>query len=321
MNEIINKNTKRSFGFTLTEVIIAISVVSALAAIGISKFPILVEKERVKAVERVLADMQASQRRYFQDTKTYANTKEKLDTEWKNVTGFAISVLNNASRVAMADRRPIKDYVLSVDAGGGITCSGEYCGLLAYSNDTLGGGEPDPPGCELECPPSLGVNEEKCICEEPAGCELECKEPLVLNKEKCICEEVAGCELTCKEPLVLNKEKCICEEVAGCELECKEPLVLNKEKCICEEPAGCELTCKEHLVLNKEKCICEEISASNCAKVETCKEEGFVWSNTECECVKDPDATVDADTAVDADTGWSSWIERIKKLFPNWSLR
>ena len=275
MNEIINKNTKRSFGFTLTEVIIAISVVSALAAIGISKFPILVEKERVKAVERVLADMQASQRRYFQDTKTYANTKEKLDTEWKNVTGFAISVLNNASRVAMADRRPIKDYVLSVDAGGGITCSGEYCGLLAYSNDTLGGGEPDPPGCELECPPSLGVNEEKCICEEPAGCELECKEPLVLNKEKCICEEVAGCELTCKE----------------------------------------------HLVLNKEKCICEEISASNCAKVETCKEEGFVWSNTECECVKDPDATVDADTAVDADTGWSSWIERIKKLFPNWSLR
>jgi len=139
MGEFIHKKEKNKIGFTLIEVLIAVSIVAVLAAVGISKFPLLVENGKKKAAERVLKEMQASQRRYFQDTKIFADDITKLDTEWKNVTGFTLQAYDDASQVATASRSPEKDYELAISSDGELTCSGSYCEFLGYAN--TGGGD------------------------------------------------------------------------------------------------------------------------------------------------------------------------------------
>jgi prepilin-type N-terminal cleavage/methylation domain-containing protein len=75
----ISKQIRNSKGFTLVELAVVIVIIGVLAAFGVPRFKVAVEKSKAAEAFAYLSAVRDAEERYFSQQSTYASDVAKLD--------------------------------------------------------------------------------------------------------------------------------------------------------------------------------------------------------------------------------------------------
>jgi len=135
------KNGKTTAGFTLTEIIVALVVVSVLVHLSLPTFHFTIERMRAKEGEQVLLSILGAQMRYKIDHGGYATVLNDIDVEVRPARYFGTPTLNvtlsvPTGTVGLASiEHSEMGYHLILDDSGGVTCysaDSSLCPKLGY---------------------------------------------------------------------------------------------------------------------------------------------------------------------------------------------
>lgn len=119
----------RSSGFTLLELVIAVTIVGILAAIAVPSYQMYARKAKRTAAQRVLLDIANRQERFYLDNRTYTTNLTSL--------GFAASpahVDSDGREVTAADAKRI--YLIAVSAADAGSYTLQATAELGQGKDT-----------------------------------------------------------------------------------------------------------------------------------------------------------------------------------------
>lgn len=131
---------KKSFGFTLLEVIIVIIIMAILATFGIARFTRSIENQKAKQGVKLLYDLYSAQKRYFIDNGAYASNFAQIaanDISVKNppFPGYTLTLPGTSTALAEFTRTS-DPYTLTINDNGIISCTspgiGQTCSQLSY---------------------------------------------------------------------------------------------------------------------------------------------------------------------------------------------
>ena len=118
-----SRKTKHVSGFTLTEIMVTIIIVSVLASVALPRFTGVIERVRAAEGVQILTALLGAQKVYKTDHPGYSTVLANLDIEIDRAANFdkdSIIVQNNVGNVASIQR--FGGYTLSIDENGAIGC-------------------------------------------------------------------------------------------------------------------------------------------------------------------------------------------------------
>ncbi len=121
-------------GFTLTELVVAILIISVLAHLSIPFFRKTIERMRAKEGERVLLSLLGAQMRYKVEHGSYATAIDALDIEVPPMRYFGAPTLanpNGAGSLGTVQHKDFGYYLYLADDAGDIACYSATTGLCA----------------------------------------------------------------------------------------------------------------------------------------------------------------------------------------------
>lgn len=113
------KNSRRTAGFTLLELIVVIVIVGVLASVAVPSFARASERARVRDAQAVLAAIFSAERVYYLDENRYAGADPPTGNGTRN---FLYTVNRYLTNPDAGDTNPDWNFtVVSPDAGVGFT--------------------------------------------------------------------------------------------------------------------------------------------------------------------------------------------------------
>lgn len=250
---------KKKKGFTLTEVLVVVLIVSILAAVAYPLYTKSITKSRAVEAIGLLEMVRNKQLSHFARSGEYFNNFADMG---QLVSGSQPALLSENAQMQ------IKDYTLSLNTD--TNCmnaryakgSNSFTFSSSYENAGL--------GCTGSICTSFGgiVGDASSVCN--CGNKV-CNGDFVLNQDTCSCE----CTQTCSGNFTLDKESCRCT----CGISCSGGQVKDAASCSCYCPPpvtfwnGSQCGCPSGQCLNGGACltvdsVCEagKVESERCGK-------------------------------------------------------